>query len=186
MRVRALFFCIEQEMLEQESSEKYAAMSQRYMDQAEEEFEKGDLGQASNKAWGAAALALKSIAEQRGWNHNRHGLLYDISGQMADELGRAWTARQFVSGARTPCIRTITRTGWLLTKCVTESRMRKLYLRELGSVAGTGWGDRVRAGDGRADGEVAAADRLSVRVAEPQKLGEWCDVSTARTKGQSR
>ena len=75
-------------MLESESSEKYAAMSQRYIEQAEEEFQKGDLGQASNKAWGAAALTLKSIAERRGWNHNRHGLLYDISGQMADELGR--------------------------------------------------------------------------------------------------
>ena len=73
-------------MLEPESSEKYAAMSQRYIEQADEEFEKGDLGQASNKAWGAAALALKSIAERRGWNHNKHGLLYDISGQMADEL----------------------------------------------------------------------------------------------------
>ena len=75
-------------MLEPESSEKYAAMSQRYMEQSDEEFEKGDLGQASNKAWGAAALALKSIAERRGWNHNKHGLLYDISGQMADELGQ--------------------------------------------------------------------------------------------------
>ena len=75
-------------MLEPESSEKYAAMSQRYMEQADEEFEKGDLGQASNKAWGATALALKSIAERRGWNHNKHGLLYDISGQMADELGQ--------------------------------------------------------------------------------------------------
>ena len=73
-------------MLEPESSEKYAAMSQRYIEQADEEFEKGDLGQASNKAWGAAALALKSIAERRGWNHNKHGLLYDISGQVADEL----------------------------------------------------------------------------------------------------
>lgn len=73
-------------MLEPESSEKYAAMSQRYIEQADEEFKKGDLGQASNKAWGAAALALKSIAERRGWNHNKHGLLYDISGQVADEL----------------------------------------------------------------------------------------------------
>ena len=73
-------------MLEPESSEKYAAMSQCYIEQADEEFEKGDLGQASNKAWGAAALALKSIAERRGWRHNKHGLLYDISGQMADEL----------------------------------------------------------------------------------------------------
>ncbi len=84
-------------MLEPESSEKYTAMSQRYMEQADEEFLKGDLGQASNKAWGAAALALKSIAERRGWNHNKHGLLYDISGQMADELGRPDIRRLFRS-----------------------------------------------------------------------------------------
>ena len=84
-------------MLEPESSEKYADISQRYMEQADEEFLKGDLGQASNKAWGAAALALKSIAEGRGWNHNKHGLLYDISGQMADELGRPDIRRLFRS-----------------------------------------------------------------------------------------
>ena len=75
-------------MQETEQSEKYAEISQRYISQADEEFERGDLSQASNKAWGAAAMALKGIAERRGWNHNRHGLLYDISGQMADELGR--------------------------------------------------------------------------------------------------
>ena len=84
-------------MLEPESSEKYAAMSRRYIEQAEEEFQKGDLGQASNKAWGSAALALKSIAERRGWNHNKHGLLYDISGQMADELGKPELRAKFRS-----------------------------------------------------------------------------------------
>ncbi len=84
-------------MLEPESSEKYAAMSRRYIEQADEEFHRGDLSQASNKAWGAAALALKSIAERRGWNHSKHGLLYDISGQMADELGRPDLRRLFRS-----------------------------------------------------------------------------------------
>ena len=63
-------------------------MSQRYIQQAEEEFQKGDLTQASEKAWGAVALAVKSIAEQRGWLHNRHDLLYAISEQVADEMGR--------------------------------------------------------------------------------------------------
>ena len=84
-------------MLEPESPEKYAAMSQRYIAEADEEFQKGDLGQASNKAWGSAALALKSIAESRGWNHNKHGLLYDISGQIADELGRPELRARFRS-----------------------------------------------------------------------------------------
>ena len=75
-------------MLGPEPSAKYAEMSQRFIRQADEEYQKGDLARASDKAWGATALALKSIAERRGWNHNRHGLLYDISGQIVDELGR--------------------------------------------------------------------------------------------------
>ena len=67
---------------------RYAAMSQDYMDRAEGYLRQGDLVQASEKSWGAAACALKSIAEQRGWRHQSHSLLYDISGQIADELGR--------------------------------------------------------------------------------------------------
>ena len=72
-------------------------MSRRFIGQAEEEFQEGDLAQASDKAWGAADLALKSIAEQRGWNHYKHGLLYDISGQIADELGRPELRARFRS-----------------------------------------------------------------------------------------
>ncbi len=75
-------------MLEPASPDKYTEMSQRYIRQAEEEFQKGDLAQTSEKAWGAVALAIKSIAAQRGWCHHRHDLLYDISGQIADEMGR--------------------------------------------------------------------------------------------------
>ena len=67
---------------------KYAALSREYMTRAEDYLRQGDLKQASEKSWGAAACALKSIAEQRGWNHQSHSLLYDISGQISDELGR--------------------------------------------------------------------------------------------------
>ena len=67
---------------------KYASMSQEYMAHAEDYLRQGDLKQASEKSWGAAACALKAIAEQRGWNHQSHSLLFDISGQVAEELGR--------------------------------------------------------------------------------------------------
>ena len=67
---------------------KYASMSREYMARAEDYLAQGDLKQASEKSWGAAACALKSIAEQRGWNHQSHSLLNDLSGQFADELGR--------------------------------------------------------------------------------------------------
>ena len=67
---------------------KYAAMSRDYMARAEEYLLQGDLVQASEKSWGAAACALKAIAEQRGWQHQSHSLLFDISGQVAEELSR--------------------------------------------------------------------------------------------------
>ena len=67
---------------------KYAAMSRDFMARAENYLRDGDLVQACEKSWGAAACALKAIAEQRGWNHQSHSLLNDISGQIVDELGR--------------------------------------------------------------------------------------------------
>ena len=67
---------------------KYAALSRDYMERAEDYLRRGDLVQASEKSWGAAACGLKAIAEQRGWQHQSHSLLFDISGQVAEELDR--------------------------------------------------------------------------------------------------
>ena len=67
---------------------KYAGMSRDYMARAEGYLRQGDLVQASEKSWGAAACALKSIAEGRGWDHKSHSLMFDIANQIADELGR--------------------------------------------------------------------------------------------------
>ena len=67
---------------------KYSNMSSDYMSRAERYLEIGDLAQACEKSWGAAACALKAIAEARGWHHQSHPLLNDISGQIVDELGR--------------------------------------------------------------------------------------------------
>lgn len=86
-------------MEELSSFQKYTGMSQRFIQQAGDEFQRGDLLQASEKAWGAAALATKSIAEQRAWRHNGHDLLYAISAQIADELGRPDLRRLFRSAS---------------------------------------------------------------------------------------
>ena len=75
---------------------KYAAMSRDYMERAENYLRQGDLVQASEKSWGAAACALKSIAEERGWLHQSHSLLYDISNQIVEELGRPDLRDMFV------------------------------------------------------------------------------------------
>ncbi len=57
------------------------------MAQAIEEWVKGDLRQASEKGWGAAAQMVKAVAEQRGWQHNNHRLLYQIMGRIVNEIG---------------------------------------------------------------------------------------------------
>ena len=67
---------------------KYANMSRDFMERAEYYLRQGDMVQASEKSWGAAACGLKAIAERRGWQHQSHSLLNDISGQLVDETGR--------------------------------------------------------------------------------------------------
>ena len=69
-------------------SYKYLETSRQLIQQAETEFEREDYIQASEKAWGAVAIAIKSIAEQRGWRHNHHRLTSAILGQLADEFNR--------------------------------------------------------------------------------------------------
>ena len=59
----------------EELSNRYLELSRKYMRQAQEELDRGDWSQASEKAWGAAAESLKATAAQRGWNHRNHGLL---------------------------------------------------------------------------------------------------------------
>ena len=72
---------------EQQSEEKYAELSRHLLRQARDEFGKGDCLQASEKAWGAAAHAMKAAAERRGWNHKGHGLLFAVASQIADDMG---------------------------------------------------------------------------------------------------
>lgn len=72
----------------EELSNRYLELSRKYLRQAHEELERGDLSQASEKAWGAAAESLKSLAVQRGWNHKSHPLLRDIATHTYMEFGR--------------------------------------------------------------------------------------------------
>ncbi len=59
------------------SAEYYIRTSRRFLAQAQEEFDRGDLLQASEKAWGAAAQAVKATAETRGWEHGTHARLFE-------------------------------------------------------------------------------------------------------------
>ena len=64
----------------------HAAISRRFIAQAKEELEGGDRIQASEKVWGAAAHAVKAIAEQRGWIHQHHAHINSIAGHLSREF----------------------------------------------------------------------------------------------------
>ena len=54
------------------TTQQYQQASEHFLAQARQELADGDLPQTSEKGWGATAQVLKAIAEQRGWEHNRH------------------------------------------------------------------------------------------------------------------
>ena len=53
----------------------YREQSRAFLEQAHNELRAGDLRQASEKGWGAAAQIVKAAAEARGWPHDQHRLL---------------------------------------------------------------------------------------------------------------
>jgi hypothetical protein len=69
-------------------SEGYAELSRHFIEKADEYLREGDRIQASEKGWGAVAEAVKSIAEERGWNHWGHRLLNDVAYQLSEEWNR--------------------------------------------------------------------------------------------------
>ena len=49
--------------------------SWHFLGLVDDELARGELEEASNKVWGAAAHAIKAVAERRGWEHHAHALL---------------------------------------------------------------------------------------------------------------
>jgi hypothetical protein len=68
----------------------YAQLARRLIAQAEYELQqRGDRLQASEKAWGATAHAIKAISQQRGWPHSSYPVLGDNAVRLARETGNA-------------------------------------------------------------------------------------------------
>ncbi len=68
--------------------ERYEEISRHLLGQAQEELDKGDILQASDKAWGAAAHAVKAVCQRMGWNHHAHNQLSAAANYVASQLGR--------------------------------------------------------------------------------------------------
>ena len=69
-----------------EESQRHAEISRDFLVKARSELDKGDLLQASNKAWGAAAHAIKAVAEKRRWFSEADWKLSRAALIIADEL----------------------------------------------------------------------------------------------------
>ena len=65
----------------------YQERSKTYLKQASEELQKGDLCQASEKGWGAAAEMVKAAALKRDWGHNTHRQLQIAVNRLSEETG---------------------------------------------------------------------------------------------------
>ena len=65
----------------------YRERSRAFLEKARAELAAGDLEQASEKGWGAAALMVKAVAVQRGLVHTKHGHLFGVVNTLARETG---------------------------------------------------------------------------------------------------
>ena len=63
----------------------YNATGRDFLARAHTYLAEGDLLQASEKGWGAAAQLVKSIAEARGWPHDGHHHLWHAVNRLAEE-----------------------------------------------------------------------------------------------------
>ena len=82
------------------AAQRYQQASEHFLAQARQELAEGDLPQASEKGWGATAQMLKAIAEQRGWEHNRHRHYLRIASQLRAETGDGDIRRLFGSASQ--------------------------------------------------------------------------------------
>ena len=77
------------------TTQTYHQASQRFLAQARAELTADDLPQASEKAWGAVAQMLKAIADQHGWEHNRHRHYLRIVSRLRAQTGDGDIRRLF-------------------------------------------------------------------------------------------
>ena len=75
----------EAEQRRREKSDRYYLLSQRLLKHAQEQLERGDTVQASEKVYGAVSHAVKAYGELRGWNHYNHHRVGLILDQLRDE-----------------------------------------------------------------------------------------------------
>ena len=65
----------------------HSELGWHFLDLVDDEIERGEPEEACNKIWGAAAHAIKAVAERRGWFHGSHNALADTVMRLIDDEG---------------------------------------------------------------------------------------------------
>lgn len=67
------------------TTQTYQEASRALLAQADSELARGDVRQASEKAWGAAAQIITAVAEAQDWDHGSHRLIWQAVNRLATE-----------------------------------------------------------------------------------------------------
>ncbi len=73
------------EPFEQDPVTDYRQQSREFLGKSREYLAAGDLHQAAEKGWGAAAWMAKAVAEAQGWEYRKHDQYFDVM-YRAEEL----------------------------------------------------------------------------------------------------
>ena len=76
-------------MVDENSSEaaEHTAQAREFLDRAGQHLADGDLHQASEKGWGAAAHMAKAVALVQGWEYQRHSQFHQVMNQASRMTG---------------------------------------------------------------------------------------------------
>ena len=77
------------------TAQKYLESSRILLSQARTELAAGDVRQASEKGWGAAAQIVQAIAARRDWEHPGHRELFRAVDRLRKETGDPDVRRLF-------------------------------------------------------------------------------------------
>ena len=65
----------------------HTAQAREFLNRASQHLAEGDLHQASEKGWGAAAHMAKAVAITQGWEYERHSQFHQIMNQVRQQTG---------------------------------------------------------------------------------------------------
>ena len=78
----------------------HADTAREFLIASDEEFDKDDLVQGSEKLWGAAAHAVMAVAQQRGWDFRSHRSLKNAAIRLSREQGDPLIEAQFAAAEK--------------------------------------------------------------------------------------